>query len=149
MRIAARGLMTRNRLDIAIKARFFEHLMGHGDPDAERLYCWHIRMRTGGVEPRGGKHSVGDYVAGCRRLLASMQAAGFDAAHPVLYGSNLVLRDGAHRIACAAALKGEVEVCTEAKPSRSRPWDAGELRRHGIGCVDLARIEQDWERLAA
>lgn len=141
--------MTRRRLDIAIKARFFEHLLGGGDPDAERLYRWHIMARTGGVEPRGGKTSVIDYVTGCRTLLASMKAAGFDAGSPVLYGSNLVLRDGAHRIACAVVLNCDVEVHAETKPSRSRPWDADELRRHGIGCADLARIEQDWERLAA
>ena len=31
-----------DRLDIAVKYRFFRHLMRRDDPDAARLYRWHI-----------------------------------------------------------------------------------------------------------
>src|SRR5690606_24703258 len=60
-------LLTPERLDLAVKYRFFLHLLRGGDQDSERVYRWHIYLRTGGIE--GEKSSVDDYVDACHVLL--------------------------------------------------------------------------------
>jgi hypothetical protein len=138
------AMLTPARLDIAIKARFFRYLISGRDPDAERLYRWHIKARTGGVEPGGAKQSVDEYVAACRALLASMRRDGFDARHPIRIGSNSALRNGAHRLACALTLGLNVHVRHEDRPGRARAWDAVELRQQGLSETDLAHVKADW-----
>lgn len=136
-----RMFVTPTRFDLAVKVRFFRHLDTGADPDAERVYRWHIEARTGGLERH--KTSVDDYVADCRRLLASMRA-GFDYHHPVEIGSNDRLKDGAHRISCALLLGHRVRVRTLEQPSRSADWGLEWFRERGMDARDLARIEQDW-----
>lgn len=120
------------RLDLVIKRRFFRHLIDGNDPQSEDLYRRHIFGRTKGREPRSWKASLDDYVMGCRDLLASMQAKGFDPEHPVVVGMNGRLMEGAHRIACAAALGLEVEVETKDRIGRAVDWDAEWLEKSGI-----------------
>lgn len=148
-RVDPRSLLTPLRLDIAIKARFFEHLAAGGDPDAERLYRWHIETRTGGREPGGSKLSTDDYVNACMALLDSMQARGFDDAYPIVLGSNGRLKSGAHRLACALVLGCEVTIRTDRKPGTAQSWGSAWLMSSGISPDDLVRVERDWERLAA
>lgn len=148
-RVDPRSLLTPLRLDIAIKARFFQHLAAGGDPDAERLYRWHIETRTGGREPGGSKLSTDDYVSSCAALLASMRGRGFDPEYPIIIGSNGRLKAGAHRLACALVVGCGVVFQTDRKPSTAQNWGAVWLMNSGISPDDLVRVEKDWERLAA
>jgi hypothetical protein len=136
-------LLTPERLDLAIKWRMFRHLIAGGDAEAEAVYRAHILARTGGVEPGSWKASVEHYVAACGGLLASMQADGFDAARPVVIGSNGRLRAGAHRIGCAVAIGLPVGVRRVPQPGRARPWDAAYLAAGGLPRAAIERAEQD------
>lgn len=141
------SLLSPDRLDIAIKWRFFRHLIDGGDPDSERVYRAHIMGRTGGVEPGGDKRSVDGYVDAARALLRSMKARGFDPVHPIPVGSNGRIRNGAHRIACALALGIDVAIERIDKPGTAAPWDEAWLRRGGLTADDIARAKDDLERL--
>lgn len=141
-------LFTDERLDIAVKWRFFHHLKNGGDPDSERVYRWHIHHRTGGREPRSSKwkQSVDDYVYACKNLLESMQIAGFHKRWPLEYGRNGRLRDGAHRLACSLLLE---ETCfvQVINLDGNAIWGKDWFVRHGISRGDLERIEADFECL--
>jgi hypothetical protein len=141
-------LLTPLRLDLPIKWRFFRCLAGRYDEDAEAVYRAHILGRSGGVEKGSWKRNVDDYVWACWTLLPSMQANGFDAAHPVIVGPNGRIRNGAHRIACAIATGDMVAVRRSTEPGRSRPWDAEWMRRTGLPATDIARAEKDLESLS-
>lgn len=132
------------RADLAIKWRFFRHLLGGGDPDSGRVYCWHIEARTGGVEKRSWKRTVTDYVLAADALAHSMQAAGFDPSQPVVICPKGKLRDGAHRIACALAAGRLIRFEHHPKPSRARPWCDQYLKDAGIDPGDLERVLKDW-----
>lgn len=121
--IDPRTLLSPRRLDIALKHRFFRHLRDGGDAQADHLYRWHIDQRTGGHERRSWKRRVEDYVTAARDLLAAMQANGFDVDHPIRFGSNDVLMDGAHRLACAVLLDCPVAVMRSDKPGQAAAWD--------------------------
>jgi hypothetical protein len=120
------------RLDILIKHRFFRHLLEGGIGDAEAVYRWHILGRTGGREKKSHKVTIEHYVIGCHELLGSFRARGFDPAYPVLVGSNDVLMDGAHRIACALTLGVDVRVRRLPREGRAQEWGCYALKRHGM-----------------
>lgn len=93
------------------------------DPDAERLYRWHIWCRDGGYEPDGNSRAEHKAVTESRQLLRSMRARGYDAEQPVRVGVNDRLLDGAHRVACALALRlPHVWSVKEPREAR-RAWD--------------------------
>jgi hypothetical protein len=140
-------LLTPQRLDLAIKWRFFRHLIDGDDAGALAAYRTHIDGRTGGIEPGSWKQTVDDYATACRDLLRSMQANGFDAESPIVVGANGGLRNGAHRAACAVALGIPAAVRHSDKPSRARPWDADWLRSHGTASADISRAQLDTEEL--
>ena len=140
-------LLTPRRLDFAIKWRFFRHLMAGGDPDAERVYRWHIERRTRGLEPRSWKVTVNDYVRAAADLLEHVRRRGFDPARPVRLGNNGLLIDGAHRVSLGLAVPCFIHVRREAEPGHSAPWDEAWLKSDGIAPADLARVLQDAERL--
>lgn len=146
-RIEPRLLLTPRRLDLAIKWRFFRHLIEGSDEDSRRVYRWHIQQRTGGKEARSWKVCVEDYVSAARELLASMQLRGFDPECPVRFGSNGLLMEGAHRIACALALGECVWIETLGRPGNSSPWDEEWLRKDGVSEADLARVLSDFAGL--
>jgi hypothetical protein len=141
-----RSLLTPDRLDFAVKHRFFRHLLNGGDDDAERVYRWHIQARTGGRELRSWKVCLDDYTKACVDLLASMRG-GYDPAQPVVVGSNGVLMDGAHRISCALLLRCQIKVMSAPQPSKARAWGRGEMIEQGIAASDLERIQSDFARL--
>jgi hypothetical protein len=145
--VCPRSLLSPDRLDIAIKWRFFCHLIAGGDPDAERVYRWHIAQRTNGIEKGSWKRSVDDYVAAARELLTSMQANGFDPSCPIPIGTNGRMRNGAHRLACALALGIDVAIERIDKPGTASPWGERWLLVGGIGAADLRRAKSDWESL--
>ena len=144
--IAPRSLLVSDRLDIAIKWRFFRHLLKRDDPDSERIYRWHIKKRTRGREPRSWKRSIDDYVTACKTLLRSMQRSGFDPKQPLEYGSNWQLRNGAHRLACSLLLELNV-YCVLVSVNGGTTWGANWFRLRGMSLKDLERIEMDWDRI--
>lgn len=143
-RIDPLTLFTPARLDLVVKWRFFQHLRTGTDPDAERVYRWHIAERTGGREPGSWKQSLDDYVAGAGALLAAMTERGFDPACPVNTDPEGRLKDGAHRTACAAVLGLRIAVQQTPARSRSAPWGRAWFEARGIAAADLARIERDY-----
>jgi len=140
-------LLTPERLDIAVKWRFFRHLLKGNDPDSERIYRWHIEKRTGGREPRSDwKHSIEDYITGSKALLENMLKVGFNPDFPLEYGQNGRLRSGAHRLACSLLLGLDVYYITVAADANAI-WGITWFVHRGIAFEDLQRIKADWERL--
>jgi hypothetical protein len=129
------------RLDIVVKLMFFE------DVDHAWIYRRHIEGRTGGRERRSWKTSVGDYLTAASDLMRSMRSNGFDPSHPVEFGSNLNLRGGAHRIACALWLGIPIHVRIADKPGNAALWDEGYMRRAGMTDRDLAPVMARFEGL--
>jgi len=137
-------LLGHERLDIAVKWMFFRYLYVGIDPDSERLYRWHIEERTGGNEPRNDKkNTIEDYVSGCKLLLHSMIDIGFNPNHPIEYGKNGRLRDGAHRLACALLLDRDVryQIVPE---NATATWGEAWFINHGISDEDLRKIKLIW-----
>jgi hypothetical protein len=145
--VSPRSLLSPDRLDLAVKWRFFRHLIDGEDPDSERVYRAHIMGRTGGVEPGGSKRRLDDYVDAARLLLSSMKSRGFDPAYPIPVGSNGRIRNGAHRIACALALGVDVAIERLDRLGTAAPWDDVWLRRGGLTATDIARAKSDLMRL--
>ena len=144
--IAPRKLLVPERLDIAVKWRFFRYLRKGIDPDSERIYRWHIEKRTGGREPRGWKRSIEDYVMVCKALLEDMLKVGFNPDFPLEYGENGRLRDGAHRLACSLLLG--LDVYRIVMPiNGNMTWGEDWFVRHRIPPEDLQSIKADWEWL--
>ena len=146
MLIAPRDLLTPERLDIAVKWRFFKHLVKGNDADSERIYRWHIEERTGGNERRSWKCTIEDYITGCKTLLESMLAIRFNPEFPLVYRKNGTLREGAHRLACALLLELDVYyiiVDVEGKTI----WDAYWFMRHGMRSEDLQHVKAIWKQL--
>jgi len=144
--IAPQKLLILERLDIAVKWRFFRHLQEGDDPDSERVYRWHIKERTRGREPRSWKRSVEDYVTSCKGLLESMLASGFSPDHPLEYGQNGRLRAGAHRLACSLLL-GLDAYYVVVPLNGTATWGENWFVRHNIASADLQRIKLDWKHL--
>ena len=144
--IAPQKLLTFERLDIAVKWRFFRHLQECDDPDSERIYRWHIEKRTGGQEPRSWKRSIDDYVTACKDLLESMLRSGFNQDFPLEYGNNGRLRSGAHRLACALLLGLDVYYVI-LMINGNTIWNEKWFVRHGMTPEDLERIKTDWAHL--
>lgn len=143
---APKKFVVPERLDLAVKWRFFRYLHVGIDPDSERLYRWHIEKRTGGIEPHSWKQSVEDYVTSCESLLNDMLYNGFDITHPIEYGKNGKLMDGAHRLACS--LLFGLRVWYIIKPiNGTATWDEKWFVRHKISQEDLEKIKATWIRL--
>jgi len=103
---------THDRLDLVVKYRFFDMLLrGRALPDVEEMYTRHILSRTGGVEPGNStKTSLALYITSARVLFERIREIGFDPGDPIPVDQWGRLRDGAHRVACAAALGLKVDV---------------------------------------
>lgn len=137
------------RLDLVVKARFFRHLRDGGDPDSERVYRWHVEQRTGGREPRSWKQSVDDYLHAAAELLASMGRHGFDPQCQVPVGVNGILRNGAHRVACAYVLGEKINIAYAHTPSGAAPWGEQWFASQGFAPADLAQLIHDWNVIHA
>ena len=133
--------MTPARLDIVVKLMFFEGVRNAG------IYRKHIEGRTGGRERRSWKTSVEDYFQAAQNLMRSMRANGFDPSEPVEFGSNLNLRGGAHRIACALALDVHVRVRIADKPGKAAAWGEEYMRGAGMSDTELSPVLTRFERL--
>jgi hypothetical protein len=113
-------------------ASWFRHLLRGNDPDAERLYRWHIWCRDGGYEHDGTSRAEFEAVRNSRLLLHSMRARGYDADEPVRVGVNDRLLDGGHRVACALALRlPEIWQVKDPREAR-RTWGIDWFAAHGL-----------------
>ena len=144
--IAPRELLTPERLDIAVKWRFFRHLHMGNDADSGRIYRWHIEERTGGREARSWKRTIEDYVTACEDLLDSMLEFGFNPEFPLEYRKNGTLRSGAHRLACSLLLNLDVYYIVMDIGGRTS-WGENWFVHHGMALEDLKRIKTDWKCL--
>jgi hypothetical protein len=112
MRVSPLRFFAHDRLDLVVKYRFFDMLLrGVAAPEAGEMYTRHIIARTGGVEPGNSpKTNINLYLTAARCLLRRMAERGFDPSEPIPLDQWGRLRDGAHRVACAAVLGLQVEV---------------------------------------
>lgn len=149
-----KSLVTARRLDIAVKWRFFRHLVGGNDRDSERVYRWHIDQRSGnriraGVATDRWKRSLDDYVEAACRLVGSM-AFGFDPAFPIPVDPDGEILDGSHRLACALALGlGAVPVERSDRHVWAPHWGYDWFVERGMPADDLERTLADWNSLIA
>jgi hypothetical protein len=140
-------------MDLALKWRFFRHLLNGDDPHAERLYRWHILKRSGhrfslGVATDGWKGSTDDYVRSATSLFESMQANGYDDICPIPVDPNGELLNGAHRTACALALGLEsVAVDRRNEIVWAPPWSLRWFIENSMEFADLARTQRDFKAL--
>lgn len=130
-----------------MKWRFFNHLLGGDDPDAERVYLWHIQKRRGSGYVDGEK-GINDYVPAARALAESMTAKGFDIWHPVPLDRDGELLGGAHRTACALALGVGVAIQRINMTAWAPAWDRAWFVERGMAGDDLARLDKDWACLS-
>ena len=77
----------------------FLHWLNGTHPEAEAIYLHHIEQRVGAQKPIDG------YLPAARELFENMKAHGFNPAHPMPVNRDWSLLEGAHRTACASALK--------------------------------------------
>ena len=138
-----------------MKWRLFESFrLGSSDPDVERLYLWHIAARRNanrsvGVGMDANKASDAAYIPAAKALYQSMVAKGFDPAFPVPVDPNGELLGGAHRVACALALKIESIVVEHQERLVWAPaWGEQWFAQHGLSGEDLERLRSDFEFLA-
>src|SRR3990167_5255513 len=149
--LLAKSLLTPRRLDLAVKWRFFRCLLGGGDPNAERVYCWHIEERSGtrmklGLSTDRWKRCAGDYVEAAKELHTSMVRSGFLSAYAIPVDPNGELLGGAHRLACAMALGIEsIPVERNTRMVWAPAWNEAWLVEHGVSEADLTRIKADLE----
>lgn len=131
------------------------HLLHGGDPDAERVYRWHIEKRIGarmaaGLPTDRWKKSIDDYVHSAKRILASIHAGGFHSAGSIPIDPSGELLGGAHRMACALALGiAEVPVTRERIRVWAPAWGEDWFIENGMAAEDLARVREDMEALLA
>lgn len=147
-------LITSRRADIAIKFRYFQHLIGGGDEfAAQALYVWHIVERSGhrfklNVATDGWKRNPQDYLDSAGKLLQSMTARGYCNDEPILVDNDGEIWNGAHRIACAAAMGfTEIPVFRKRGFVWAPRWDREWMVEHGISAQDLKRLDSDMEKL--
>jgi hypothetical protein len=134
-----------------VKYRFFVHLLGGDDPQAEQVYRWHIEERSGprmkaGLTTDKWKQTLDDYVEAAKLLIVSMMHQGFSPYYAVPVDPAGELLDGAHRVACAVALGiKEIDVERHARRVWAPAWDAEWFKAHGV--ADFDRLMADWERM--
>jgi hypothetical protein len=150
-----KGLVTPRRYDLAVKHRFFRHLLNGGDDwNAERVYRWHIDIRSGarmqsGLVTDKWKKSVDDYVGAAKGLCNSM-AMWFPDSCAVAVDVNGELLDGSHRVACAIARGlAEIPVRHEAREVWAPAWGRDWFVTNGMAAGDLERLEKDMAEISA
>jgi hypothetical protein len=111
-KVAAAELLSLRRIDIPIKIRLAENILGLANNEyAVEDYLSHIHAFTLGTYKEIGSHKngAGDYIRSFTRLAHSMSRDGFNHAKSIVpLSSNGVPVNGAHRIAIAACLNQEV-----------------------------------------
>lgn len=137
-----------------MKWRFFRHLLGGNDPDAERAYRWHLEARKVGNAAIGlgmdGKSGTDQYVRDAEALISSITHNGFLLQGAVPVDPDGELLGGAHRVACALALGyGDIPIVRRSERIWAPPWGEQWFRDNGLGEPDFVRLRQDYERLTS
>ncbi|MDR1941597.1 MAG: hypothetical protein LBQ47_04655 [Endomicrobium sp.] len=146
--VNASDLVSPQRLDIVVKYLYAKELYcGNLSNKIKSLYARHILMRTGGVEPPSAiasdpppkKEFLQDYFDAFAKLMQSIKENGFDNKTPVPVSkiNNLPL-NGAHRIACSAALGQKIKVHFDERPGGA--WDFTWFAEHGFSTEDIMYI---------
>lgn len=143
--VQASSLVTSRRADLAVKFRLFRHFISGGDPDAERIYRWHIEARKAanakvnlGMDSKSG---TDQYVADAKALIRSMWSRGFDPAFAIPIDPDGELLGGAHRLGCALALGIEhVPVTRRVTKIFAPSWGEDWFHDNGASTDDLVRI---------
>jgi hypothetical protein len=136
------------------KHRFFLHLRGGNDPDAERVYRWHIEARKISNAALGfgmdGKVDTDHYVRMAGGLFVSMSLRGFLPQGAVPIDPNGELLGGAHRVACALAL-GINEIAVERHTALCwpPPWGEAWFLDNGMAAEDMERLRRDYAALTS
>jgi hypothetical protein len=144
-----RTLVTRRRLDLAVKWRFFKDV---DDIQALKNYKDHILFRNGermfaGAVTDGWKKNLDDYVNAALSLRSSMAAGGYDAKFPIPVDPKGELLGGAHRVACALALNiNHVAVCPQTRHAWAPDWGS-EWFATRFPEPEYYRILKDWMSL--
>jgi len=95
------------------------------------------------------KRTTDDYVAAARELFASMQARGFLPEGAIPVDPNGELLGGAHRLACAVALRLPfVSMVRLPRMVWAPPWHRDWFIEHGMSAKDLLKLDDDWELMA-
>jgi hypothetical protein len=146
--------VTPRRWDLAVKWRLFRHLIKGNDPDAERVYRWHIEARSGhrmkaGVPTDKWKRSADDYVDFASILLLSMKSRGFHPGGVIPVDQDGELLDGSHRVACAIALDIPVipYVVMRERQAWAPAWGEEWFVKEGCPAEDLERLRSDFALL--
>jgi hypothetical protein len=147
------NLLTPRRMDLAVKWRFFSHLLYGGDQEAERVYRWHIAERSGhrmnvGMATDQWKRSLDDYVEAAQALCASLSAHQFMTCFAVPVDPTGELLDGSHRVACSLALRiPEIPVAVQPRSAWAPAWDVEWFKGHHMPLDDFDRMMSDWETM--
>ena len=152
--LPTKALVTPRRYDLAIKWRFFRHLIQGGDPQSVYAYRWHIEARKAANAKLNlgmdGKADTDAYVASAGALCRSMAYNGFDPACAVPVDPDGELLNGAHRVACALALGIEsVPVSGEGRRVWAPEWGIDWFRANGMDEENLQRLQTDYYAIAA
>lgn len=147
------ALVTPRRLDLVVKYLFFLSLHGGNDVNAEKLYVWHIKHRSGsrmeaGLSTDKWKRDLSDYVSSATFLYRSMVETGFDPAFPVPIDADGELLDGSHRLACALALRlEEVPVWQQPRKVWAPAWDCEWFLLNGMEPPEVNKLMEIWKAL--
>lgn len=147
-------LLSRRRLDVVVKHRWFSHLISGSDEMAESLYRGMIAERNGpriknGFTTDGWKTTVDDWVDASKALLASLQENGFIEQHAIPVDKSGELLNGTHRLACALAM-GFATVPVWALPDKevwAPAWDEAWFRDHGMPEREIKKLLDGYEAL--
>lgn len=96
------------------------------------------------------KLSLDDYVASAISLCNSMESCGFldEGAVPVDLDGELL--QGAHRVACALAIRIEsIPIIEEYRRAWAPAWDLDFLAARGMSAGDLNRVAADFDKISA
>ena len=141
-------------MDLAVKWRFFRHLLSGSDPDAVRVYKWHILKRSGkrmqaGLATDVYKGTIDDYIVSAAATLGSMNRYGFKPEYALVTDPNGEILTGAHRLAAALAL--EIKSIPVEKSDRrvwAPPWNYDWFVRAGMNASDLTRLSKDFQEIS-
>ncbi len=132
-----------------MKWRWFLHLHGGGDEDAERVYLWMIDRRSG-VRMKAGrptdqwKLSLQDYLVSGQALYEEISKNGFSPRYPIPVDPDGELLNGSHRVALGLALGLKtIPVRREDRYVWAPPWGTRWFIDHGIHAEDLVRAIRD------
>lgn len=136
-------------MDLAVKWRYFRHLHGGNDPDAERVYLWHIEARRQANAKQNigmdqGKFNPDDYLQAAEQLFHSMYENGFDREHAIPVDPDGELLGGAHRLACALVLDEDVWIEHHQNKVWAPSWGAMWFYQNNCPPDDIKVILHDY-----